>query len=169
MNDEQFDLIGHSLGVNIYHAKISEKEKHKYLPDEFYRNYYCAGKIGGVYPEFKELLEKGYVETWTKFGNDYFSVTERGILEFRNEFTERITNSYVQPKKSRQKYLEYISSGYDSFEDFLGIQMPKREYINGGYRFSSTKYRSVSGEVKPTIKEAKESYKKALKKHKLGC
>ncbi len=109
------------------------------------------------------------MERWNKFENVYFSVTERGIEKFRELFFERITSTYVRPSKSRRVYEEFVHvDGYDNFSDFLGIKLPRREGSSyKGYRFCSTKYLGVNGEFRPTLKEAKVSYKEKLKEYKL--
>jgi len=169
MIEEQFKVVGHSLGINTYHAKLSERKKDKKLPEEFYRNYYCAGEPHGNYPILESLVEKGYMEKWVRLGNQYYSVTEEGVSEFRSQFKTQIVDTFVPPSKSKQNYLDYLhSDGCESFAEFLGIQKPKREtsYRDGGTRFVSSKYPEVKGEYKATIKEARESYKERLKKYK---
>lgn len=168
MKNKEFDIIGHSLGINTYHARLSEYKKDKELPSEFYRNYYCAGKKGEVFLELESLAEDGYMEKWEKFDNTYFSVTDKGILEFRKQFKIQITDTFKPPSISKQKYLDYLhNDGEYNFAEFLGIVKPIREfnYSEGGTRFVSIKYPGVKGEFKNTIKEAKESYKLSLKKY----
>lgn len=93
ITDKELHLIGHSLGINVYNAKLSKKKKDKRLPKEFYRNYFCASVNHSDFPILSDLQLKGLMESWTKFNNIYFSVTEKGIQLFRIEFDKYIKNS----------------------------------------------------------------------------
>jgi len=168
MNDKQFKIVGHSLGINTYHAKHSEIEKDKYLPGEFYRNYYCWGNADGTpSEEWEELVRQELAVSDVQREQLYYFVTDEGIQKFRDLFAIQVTQEFKPPSKGRSKYLDYIHADYcDSFSDFLDIKMPKREYGREGVRFVSTKYSEVKGNYKLTIKEAKESYKKRLKEYK---
>ena len=90
LTDAEFKLIGHSLGVNTYHAKVSKKKKDKILPKEFYRNYFCASVNHSDFPILSDLQLKGLMESWTKFDNLYFGVTEKGIQAFKNVFDKYV-------------------------------------------------------------------------------
>lgn len=86
---------------------------------------------------------------------------------------------YVLPKLSARKYeakrkfQEYLDadSGHD-FHEWLGINRPEVEYDRNGncrmYRLGNYRDASVYGEWKPTKKEAKASYKEALRKYRAG-
>ncbi len=169
MTDEQYKNVGHSLGINTYHAALSEREKDRYLPEEFYRNYYCWGNADSEpSAEWEDLVNKGLADVDIQRDQIYYFVSDKGIEKFRELFTERVTQTFVRPSKGRTKYMEYLDSdtGYN-FAEYLGIQAPKREYDRkGNYRFVSTKYYGVRGEYKPTVKEAKISYKEKLKQYK---
>jgi len=66
--DVQLDIIAHTLGINYYDVVNSKKEKDKHLPDNFYRNYYCACGVGGKpEPELLELMKLGYMGNYEKF------------------------------------------------------------------------------------------------------
>jgi len=168
MNKEQFKIVGHSLGINTYHAEHSEIEKDKYLPEEFYRNYYCWGNVESTpSAEWEELVRNELAVSDVQREQIYYFVTDKGIQKFRDLFTIQVTQEFKPPSKGRSKYLDYIHADYcDSFSDFLGIQMPKREHGKGGVRFVSTKYPEVRGGFMSTIKEAKVSYKEKLKEYK---
>jgi len=165
---KQIDLIAHSLGINYYNAKLSDEYRHKVLPDDFYRNYFCVGDPNQFTDEMRSMEEAGLIETWSKPDNFFFAVTEKGIEEFRLIFKTEVTDKYVPLSKAKQRYRQYLHDDIsDSFSESLGIQKPKREQDrNGFWRFVSTKYDNVKGEFCKTIKEAKESYKEALKKSK---
>ena len=117
--------------------------------------------------EFKELLENELIETWEKFSNLNWSVTKKGIKEFRDQFQKEITAKYQPQSKSKQTYQDFIDADYGhDFTDYLNIQMPKVEYKHGYYRYCSVKYKGVNGSFKTLKKDAKESYKKAVKDYK---
>lgn len=178
MTTEQFDIIGHTLGINCYHARLSKRMKDKYLPDEFYRNYYNYGLLS---VEFQKMVDLGYIELYQRYDMNYFYITESGIKEFRGKFFNDVTSVFKHISKSKQKYQEYIDAdcGY-SFSDYLGINMPKIEYFdkgsykdfkdnihhNGQIRMVSTKYKTIKGEYCNLLKDAKASYKEALKQYK---
>jgi hypothetical protein len=89
---EELHILGHSLGINVYHAKHSKKKKDKKLPKEFYRNYFCAGTE--AHYEFKtlETLEQaGLMHRWNQYGQIYFGVSEKGIEVFREEFKKYVS------------------------------------------------------------------------------
>lgn len=68
------------------------------------------------------------------------------------------------PKGRYQDFMEH--DGYDTFPDFLGIDVPQREY-SYAYEtrgFVRLKSRRATGEYCKTMKEAKASYKAALPK-----
>lgn len=90
MTHNELKLIGHSLGVNVYHAKLSKLKKDKKLPKEFYRNYFCASVNHTDFPTLDGLQLKGLMKSWTKFDNLYFGVTEKGIELFKEEFTKQV-------------------------------------------------------------------------------
>jgi len=167
MTNEQFKKVGHSLGINTYNALLSNRKKDKYLPDdEFYRNYYCSGDVDG---DFESMIRSGMIDKWLRGEDTYYAISKKGITLFRQLFHERITLTYVKPSKAKETYQHYIEVGdcFDSFAHYLGIQPPERlSDRKGNYSFYSEKH-DVSGEWKPTVKEAKASYKEKLKEHKL--
>jgi hypothetical protein len=178
MTTEQFDIIGHTLGINCYHARLSTRMKDKYLPDEFYRNYYNYGLLS---VEFQKMINLGYIKLYQRYDMNYFHVTEKGIQLFRDKFITEITSVFIPPSKSKQKYQEYIDSDYGgSFSDYLGINLPVVEYFkrgsykdffddfhkSGQVRIISIKYPSVKGKYCDLLKDAKSSYKQALKQYK---
>lgn len=165
LTEKHFDLIAHSLGINLYNAKVSKIKKYKFLPNEFYRNYFCSSEGSEDYLILKELEEIKYTESWHQNGHVYFMVTEKGINEFKEYFSKEVTQNRPKLTKSQENYQDYISADTGmSYEDWLGITPPKREYSKNyeWVRFVSQKYPSVKGSYKLTIKEAKKSYKDAL-------
>jgi hypothetical protein len=161
---KEWDLISHSLGINLYHAKRSERKKDRYLPEEFYRNYYAAPKES---KDFTSLLNDGIVDTWEQNDYAYYCVTEKGIRAFREHFTKEVTLTYKKPNKSRETFLDYLAADCgQNFSDFLGIVKPTSKHTDKGWIYSSNKYGGVKGEFKPTKADANKSYKEALKTYK---
>ena len=68
----QLKIISHSLGIDIILAKESDNEKYKFLPDEFYRNYYCVGKSLNMTDDMKFLEGLGFIEKWINGEQLYF-------------------------------------------------------------------------------------------------
>lgn len=101
MESKQLEIIGHCLGINVYHARLSKKKKDKKLPKEFYRNYFCAdSERHSDYPIFAELYNLGYLEKWHKDKMLFFGVTDKGIEVFKNEFTKQITQQVINVKEA---------------------------------------------------------------------
>jgi len=173
LSTEAISLIAHTLGVDIYPNQYYKRDF--YLPDKFSRNYFCCGnKDNSDYPLLKEAEDKGFMKIWNKFDNLYFSVTEKGQTKFRDWFAFNITVKFKKPSKSKQEYADYIHSECEynnGFADWLNIQLPKMEtrgswHPNTEYRMKSTKYYGVNGDWFKTMKQAKASYKEALKEYK---
>lgn len=72
-----------------------------------------------------------------------------------------------QAKRNYQEFLD-ADCGYE-FHEFLGIEKPLIDYAYNGkcrmYRIGNYRNASIYGEWKPTKKEAKASYKEALRKY----
>ncbi len=173
-----FSDIAHALGIYIENSKESEFEKDKHLPEKFNRNNFFTGDSNCE--KWDYLVKIGYATTKDHFCQDtkmvYYYVSEKGIEAFRAYFKAEVTDKFTPPKKSRQKYLDFLNSdGWDNFADYLGICKPKVESkrIAGvlNYKLTSTNpkhkdsYKSyVFGTWETTLKAAKASYKEALKK-----
>ena len=98
-------------------------------------------------------------------------MSDKGIIIFRDLFTDRITSKYVPESKSRQKYEQYLDADVcETFSEWLGIVPPRLEHggrmDSYGYRYASEKYFGVKGKWCATKKAAKESYKEKLKEYK---
>ena len=168
---KEWELVAHSLGIQLLNAKQSTRKKDKELPIEFYRNYYCAGE--NKISDFKNLEDSGLVNTWEKVWDErctlvYYGVTEKGIQEFRDWFKINITDIYDPLSKAKETYQEYIYTDCcDSFADFLGIWVPEYEYSDFTklHRIVSTnpRYRGLNGDWCNTKALAKDSYKEHLK------
>lgn len=88
ISEEEFNILGHCLGVHPGTAKYSKKKKDKHLPIEFYRNYFCASEGHKDLPLLLSLQDKFLIEQ--REGTWYFHVTELGEFKFRQEFKEYI-------------------------------------------------------------------------------
>ena len=89
MTESQLLLIGHTLGINVLHAKLSKKKKDKKLPKEFFRNRFCAGENHDDMLVLLSLESAEYMSRGTKInqGRDtLWYVTEAGIKAFREQF-----------------------------------------------------------------------------------
>jgi hypothetical protein len=182
--DFQLSKISHTLGINIEYCINSTQKKDKYLPDEFYRNYYNYGRVSDNFrlPRWiKELSQ--YIDTWIQSKLYYFQVNKKGIELFRKQFKELVTDTYTPLSKSKQRYQDYLHSECsETFSEYLGIIEPTRKRFLHGYyphviensytpemkeklrRYESQKY-DFAGSWETTDKKAKESYKKKLKIH----
>ena len=120
----QFGKISHTLGIDIYHCRNSKHKKDKFLPEEFYRNYYNYGQVKDEIIEPEWITElSDYLDKWTQSGLLYFQVNEKGIELFRKQFKEEITNTYIPLSRSKQKYQDYLKADLGiSFAEFLGIK-----------------------------------------------
>ncbi len=94
LTPEEFKIVAHTLGIDPMYAKRSKKAKDKKLPEEFYRNYFCASVNHNDYPVLDSLMRDGIMESWERFKNLYFGVTEWGEFVFRKEF-----NKYLEITK----------------------------------------------------------------------
>ena len=90
LSEKQIEIIGHSLGVNVYHAKKSKKKADKRLPKDFFRNRFCAGEAHNELPILISLEQIGFMKIGGKIneGRDsLWYVTESGISAFRSLFS----------------------------------------------------------------------------------
>jgi hypothetical protein len=90
LTEKQLDVLGHTLGINVYHAKLSKKKRDKKLPKEFYRNYFCASEGHSDYNILCELENMKLMERWYKDNYIFFHVLEEGIPIFRENFNKII-------------------------------------------------------------------------------
>lgn len=94
LNKQELDLIGHSLGVNIYHARLSKKKKDKKLPKEYYRNYFSAGnEQNDNYLALVRLKERGLMSSSVHMEQTYFYVTDAGKEAFKAAFEAAMLNN----------------------------------------------------------------------------
>lgn len=162
ISSKQLNLLHHTLGLR---------------PDQRqpYRNHFVAGPGHHDQADLLALVCAGLMtrEPAPKFcapGDEVFRCTEDGA--------EYALERLPKPPK-RTRYDEYLDADYGhSFAEWLCIDPPevetrtdwstrKTEYRMVRNRYGiSRRSSTVVGEWKPTKKEAKASYKAALKKHK---
>ena len=159
------------LAQNLLHIL-----QHSLGLDEFgqgsqYRNHYCAG--GDDVVLCRDLAGLGYMKERpaTVISGDcpWFSVTPSGIDAVA------LFSPPPPPQKKRKQWHEYLDCDYaDSFGEFLlGVMKPAFEHRGTWRTFEYRMYRcrysrqhtEISGEWCTTMKEAKASYKAALKVH----
>lgn len=93
MNIKELEIVGHSLGINVYHAKNSKKKRDKKLPKEYYRNRFCASETHEDWVFLVSLEEQKIMERGVKIneGRDtLWYVTDTGIKQFEKEFLQYV-------------------------------------------------------------------------------
>ncbi|OIJ40040.1 hypothetical protein [Massilia timonae] len=157
ITERQLELLHHTLGVHP-----ERRESH--------RNYFVAGPGHHDQQDLEALeavglMERGRTPAFLDKGDVVFQCTEAGRAY-------AIDNLPPPPKYSR--YEEYLRSECsEGFAWWLGIRVPRLEMdFQWGkptqYRYTRRdgyEWVDVRGEWKSTKKEAKASYKAALKKH----
>lgn len=153
----QLQLMHHTLGVN----------PERLTP---YRNFFVASPGHHDIDHLEVLvatghMARGYRPAFLEDDDVVFQCTDAGRAY-------ALDNLPHPPKRSRfQEFLAY-DGGYANFADFLGIRVPEVEWNRewgkaARYRYVRRErlYRDdVAGEWRPTKKEAKASYKEALRK-----
>lgn len=159
---KQIELLQHTLGIN-------ENRR------EPYRNHFVASPEHHDMPDLEQLeaaglMIRGHRPGFLPASDIVFYTTEAGRV--------LAITSLPEPKK-QTRYEEYLHAdgcAGDSFGEFLcGTRLPEYEdrgrwpYEYRMYRRAPGAYtsydRDVQGDWAPTKKEAKASYKAALKKH----
>lgn len=154
------ELMQHALGIS---------ERHR----ESYRNYFLASKGSHDDLAWQALVVNGLAKTrkapeWS-CGDVVYQVTEAG---------KTVAMAALPEPKKRTRYDEYLHSEVcESFAEWLGIELPIYENREAGrykYEYRMVRrsraywdsYYDICGEWMPTMKEAKASYKEALRKSK---
>lgn len=94
MNTKELEIVGHSLGINVYHAKVSKKKRDKKIPKEYYRNRFCASENHEDWVFLVSLEEQKIMKRGVKIneGRDtLWYVTDFGILEFKKQFLQYVS------------------------------------------------------------------------------
>ncbi|MBU9822983.1 hypothetical protein J1782_24120 [Rahnella sp. BCC 1045] len=148
----QIELMQHALGIN-------ENRR------EPYRNYFLASGGHNANADLESLHTAGLM---TSFAAPSFCA-EGDVVYHVTDAGRAIAFASLPAPKTPTRYEEYLHAdcGY-SFAEFLGIDVPEIEY--GSWYPNRGKFRMVSrratGEWCDTQKEAKSSYKEALKANK---
>lgn len=157
-NSQQMGLLWHSLGLSPQNRKS-------------FRNGFVASTGHHNYDDLKILENAGLMKLAKTPGfmasdSLVFVVTEHG---------QQLAMDSLPAPAEPTKYEDYLRSDYGhSFSEFLGITLPEIEYRNilgkTEYRFTRRKMdrltyemKTISGEWAFTKKQAKASYKSALK------
>lgn len=152
----QLALLHHALGVR---------------PDrrDPFRNHFVAGDGHHDMPDLLKLTEDGYMVTgaapaFCGYGDVVFYVTDKGRAHALDNLP------LPPPPRKRSKFDEYYESESTlTFAEWLGIEVPRREYnyyasIGDPKRnFVRLTSRKATGEWCKSLKEAKASYKAALR------
>ena len=96
MTEAQAKIIGHSLGVDLLHARASKKKKDKKLPIRFYRNRFCTSAGRSDLETIHSLVECGLMAkccTINQGDSTIWYVTDDGEKKFREYFNLTINNS----------------------------------------------------------------------------
>ena len=112
---KQLLLIAHSLGIDLFNAVISLKRKDKYLPSEYYRNYFNTTKGSMDYEAIQELVKLGMMEEMQD-NKDYFRVTLAGMIKFRLQYGEYV--EYLKPHYRDLPYLKKRINFYCAFYNY---------------------------------------------------
>ncbi|MBF7978608.1 MULTISPECIES: hypothetical protein [Rahnella] len=158
MNDatqHQIGLLQHALGIN-------ENRR------EPYRNYFLASGVHSDNADLESLVTAGLM---TSRAAPSFCAEDDVVYHVTDAGREMAVAALPAPKK-RTRYDEYLRSEVcESFGEWLGINLPQYEYRK---EFGKRQYRmtrrsrfygcdGVNGQWCATKKEAKASYKDALK------
>lgn len=133
---------------------------------EPFRNHFVAGDGHHDIPALEELERYGLMKRCRTPG--FCSQDE--VVFAATAIGKDFAIASLPPETKRTKYGEYLHADtHDSFSDFLGICKPQYEWRRDGSRWEYRMYRlksysrDVEGDWAPTQKEAKASYKAALK------
>lgn len=154
---EQIFDVAHSLGIDMYKAAMSHQRKDKILPDQFYRNRFQADHNQNL----EDLIEDGYVtkQKWQDLG--YYSITEKGIRQFRKQFEEIV--NYVPIPQRDLNYLKHRLNFYCDYNYYRFGEDNAQVIIDNYLNYYIKKYR-VSHTTEDVIKTFKKELKDALKK-----
>ena len=155
VTESQLHILHHTLGLR---------------PDrrEPYRNYFVAGPGHHSMADIESLVESGLMV-----------VARSPSFLDKDDITFMVTSSgreyaidNLPPEPKRTKYEEYLRSECcESFSEWLGINKPEYDYRgygpNAEYRMfrrsGYDQFNGVTGDWCKTMKDAKASYKEALK------
>lgn len=100
---KEFEIIAHSLGINLLHAKTSQKKRDKRLPKDFYRNRFCTSIGHTDLPLIENLERVGYMakgQTINDGRDTLWYVTDLGIYYFRTKWEKLVTTEKTIEKSN---------------------------------------------------------------------
>lgn len=155
----QIELLWHALG-------LSSNQR------EPFRNFFHAGPGHWDMPDLEALETAGLM---TRFKRPSF-VEQDAIFFGATDEGKALAISQLPQSRKFTRYQQFMDSDCgNTFAEYLGINVPVLEFghptYGGGYRYVRTSHISwdherIEGEWCKTQKEAKASYKAALKKAK---
>jgi len=155
MNERHLALLWHTLGVT---PERREPYRNHFVADP---GHYAMPDLQGL--EAEGLMARARTPAFCCPDDVVFTVTDAG---------RRLALRLLPEPPKQTRYDEYLCSEYsESFADYLGINVPEYEsrgdWRNREYRMRRwvglSSYIDVQGEWARTKKEAKASYKAALK------
>ena len=156
LSEKQIRILHHTLGLRPEQRNS-------------YRNHFVAGPGHPDMPIIESLMAVGMMarsKTPAFINKDdmVFVVTDVG---------KTLAVDLLPPAPKRTKYQEYLrSEDSQCFCEWLGINVPVYEFSHRGWRMVRRHYYcelNIAGEWAPTKKEAKASYKEALKRRHGGA
>lgn len=154
VSESAMHVLHHSLGLSA-----SRREPN--------RNHFVAGQGHHDMRALEELENAGLMAR----GHTPGFLDQQDIVFICTEEGKSYAIENLPPEPKRTKYDEYLDAEYpDGFAGFLGIRKPKFEQRGSWgnieyrmYRITWDHWRDVEGEWASTKKDAKASYKAALK------
>ena len=113
LKEEQFKLIGHALGINVYHVSREVHPEKITLPDNFYRNRYIADTNHPNWQIIVELVQSGYMGQ--AFNGTSFYVTTAGIETFKKMYKLR----FQKPDATIEAIDEYANDRVDAISALM--------------------------------------------------
>lgn len=154
-NKEQLELLWHTLGIRPEQRQPN-------------RNFFHAGPGHYANTDLELLREAGFMA----IGQTPDFVEKDAVIYFVTEKGKELAVQTLPEPPKPSRYEEFLrNDGYFSFADYLGIDLPQLEHQFTGdrlMRFTRVSHKRgyrhvISGEWCKTQKQAKASYKEALK------
>jgi len=152
---KHFELMAHSLGINLFHAMLSDKKADRTFPESHYRNHFNTAPNGVEYERIIDLVNQGLM---FQIKPDYYGVTEEGKAGLGIWFVENF--EYKPKSKQDLNYLLKKINPYTMYyrykfgeDNAAEILKYYKNYTSKGFKTSHT--------VTDTINR----FKTQLKKH----
>lgn len=148
MNPSQVAILRHTLGLPADGRGTPS------------RNHFVAGPGHHDQPVIDSLVSSGHM---AQSNHKPGFLSAEDVVYYVTPIGRDIAINTTPPPR-RTKYQQYLDSDYgDGFHRWLGIDRPRREYQRDMVRLTSPR---GTGEWCSTIKDAKASYKAAMKRRK---